>query len=223
MPVFSFPRTSGTSRRRKPLHTFKTGTVREHRRLVVDTLPGMADPHAPFGNFDSVHRALDVRYELAGPVAAALKGWEAADSVLYVDTAPEKADTAVFCETYDAPPEASANCVVVAAKRGGETTLAACLVLAHTRLDVNSAVRRHLGARKVSFAPMDTAVEESAMEYGGITPLGLPATWPLLIDEAVTAAPHILIGSGRRRGKLILPGWATAKLPGAEVLPGLAA
>ncbi|MBV6699105.1 YbaK/EbsC family protein [Kitasatospora aureofaciens] len=178
---------------------------------------------APFGTFPVVRAALEACDELAAPVADALKNWEAAGSVLYVDTDPEKADTAVFCEAYDAPPECSANCVVVAAKRGGEVTLAACLVLATTRLDVNQVVRRHLGARKASFAPMDTAVAGTGMEYGGITPVGLPAAWPLLIDEAVAAAPHVLVGSGLRRGKLILPGPALAQLPGAEVLPGLAA
>ncbi|MGW4805874.1 YbaK/EbsC family protein [Kitasatospora sp. NPDC004272] len=179
---------------------------------------------APFGNFPQVRRALDAVGELAAPVAALLGGWDAelAGQVLYVDTDPESADTAVFCAAYDVPAEASANCVVVAAKRGGETTLAAGLVLATTRLDVNKAVRAHLGARKASFAPMDTAVGESGMEYGGITPVGLPAHWPLLIDAAVAAAPHVLVGSGRRRGKLILPGAVAAALPGAQVLEGLA-
>ncbi|MFH9347851.1 YbaK/EbsC family protein [Kitasatospora sp. NPDC017646] len=179
----------------------------------------------PFGKFPTVRPARDVRDELAPPVAEALGGWdapEAAGTVLYVDTDPEKADTAVFCETYDAPLEYSANCVVVSARRGGEVTMAACVVLATTRLDVNQAVRKHLGARKASFAPMDAAVEATGMEYGGITPVGLPGGWPLLIDEAVAAAPHVLVGSGRRRGKLILPGRALASLPGAEVVPGLA-
>lgn len=45
------------------------------------------------------------------------------------------------------------------ARRSGETTLAACLVPSGARADVNGAVRRRLGARKVSFAPMDTAAE----------------------------------------------------------------
>ncbi|MFC8720613.1 YbaK/EbsC family protein [Kitasatospora sp. NPDC057198] len=179
---------------------------------------------APFGNFPQVRRALDALGELAPPVAALLGGWDAelAGQVLYVDTDPELADTAVFCAAHDVPVEASANCVVVAAKRGGETTLAAGLVLATTRLDVNKAVRGHLGARKASFAPVDTAVGESGMEYGGITPVGLPAHWPLLIDAAVAATPHVLVGSGRRRGKLILPGAVAAALPGAQVLEGLA-
>ncbi|MET8630142.1 YbaK/EbsC family protein [Kitasatospora sp. NPDC004669] len=186
----------------------------------------MTEPvRAPFGNFPTVVPALEAGVGLAAPVAHALENWdarEAAASVLYVDTDPEKADTAVFCAAYDAPLELSANCVVVAAKRAGEVTMAACLALATTRVDVNKAVRTHLGARKASFAPMDTAVELTGMEYGGITPVGLPGDWPLLIDAAVAEAPYVLIGSGRRRGKLILPGRALTRLPGAEVLPGLA-
>ena len=82
------------------------------------------------------------------------------------------ADTAAFTDAYAVPPEASANCVVVAARRAGQTTLAACVVLATTRADVNGLVRRHLGARKASFAPQDVAVAESGMAYGGITPVG---------------------------------------------------
>ncbi|MGW2479336.1 YbaK/EbsC family protein [Streptomyces sp. NPDC001571] len=180
---------------------------------------------APFGDFAAAYPALEVSADLAEPVAGALTKWGASDAaraVLYVDTDPAKADTAVFAEAYKVPLDASANCVVVAAKRGGETTLAACLALAGTRVDVNSAVRKHLGSRKASFAPMDVAVAESGMEYGGITPVGLPAPWPLLIDAAVVETPFVLVGSGRRRGKLIVPGWALAQLPGAEVLQGLA-
>lgn len=179
---------------------------------------------APFGSFDGAWVAARTPELVAKPVAAALAEWtdsKEVESVLVVDTDPEKADTAVFCEAYDVDPENSANCVVVAAKRGQEVTLAACVVLATTRLDVNRAVRKHLGARKASFAPMDTAVAETGMEYGGITPIGLPAGWPLLVDEAVVASPHVLVGSGLRRGKLILPGSVLAELPGAEVLPGL--
>ena len=43
-------------------------------------------------------------------------------------------------------------------------------------------VRKHLGVRKISFAPMDDAVALTGMEYGGITPIGLPAGWPVLVD-----------------------------------------
>ncbi|MEU5836266.1 YbaK/EbsC family protein [Streptomyces diacarni] len=180
---------------------------------------------APIGDFDNAVPAPDALDRLTAPVAAAVRGWSGpvpAGQLLYVDTDPAKADTAVFVETYGKDLlAASANCVVVAAKRGGERALAACLVGSSARVDVNGAARRGLGARKVSFAPHETAVGETGMEYGGITPLGLPADWPLLVDAEVAALPWVLIGSGSRRGKLIVPGKALAALTGAEVVEGL--
>lgn len=175
---------------------------------------------APLGNFAEAWPAADRREVLAPPVAAALDAPWAAD-IRYVDSAPEVADTARFCEAHGVLPEESANCVVVTARRGERTTLAGCVVLAHTRLDVNRLVRRHLDARKASFASMDTAVKRTGMEYGGISPVGLPADWPLLVDSAVVAAPWVVVGSGRRRGKLLMPGQALAALPSAVVLEGL--
>lgn len=83
--------------------------------------------------------------------------------------------------------EWSANCVVEAGRRGGESTLAACVVLSTTRVDVNGFVRRQLGARKASFASVDTATGETGMEYGGIP----PADWPLLVDSAVVDLPYV--------------------------------
>ncbi|MGW5618028.1 YbaK/EbsC family protein [Streptomyces sp. NPDC003877] len=180
---------------------------------------------APIGHFDDARPAPDCLDELTGPVAAAVRDWcggVPAERILYVDTAPEWADTATFVEHYGPELlERSANCVVVTGKRGGEVTLAACVVLSTTRVDVNNVVRRQLGARKASFAPMDTATGETGMEYGGITPLGLPDGWPVLVDAAVVDLPYVLVGSGRRRGKLLVPGKAFAELPGAVVLEGL--
>jgi prolyl-tRNA editing enzyme YbaK/EbsC (Cys-tRNA(Pro) deacylase) len=69
---------------------------------------------------------------------------------------------------------------------------------------------------------MDAAVAETGMEYGGITPIGLPPGWPLLVDAAVAGSPWVVIGSGVRRSKLSLPGALLAELPAVEVLPGLA-
>ncbi|MBZ6134783.1 YbaK/EbsC family protein [Streptomyces olivaceus] len=183
--------------------------------------------HAPIGNFDSAAPAPDRLDELTRPVADAVRHWSGtvpADRIVYVDTEPEWADTATFVEHYGRELlERSANCVVVTGKRGGGTTLAACVALSTTPVDVNGVVRRHLGARKASFAPMDTATGETGMEYGGITPVGLPAGWPLLVDSAVVDLPYVLVGSGRRRGKLLVPGKAFAELPGAVVLEGLGA
>ncbi|MEV0421564.1 YbaK/EbsC family protein [Streptosporangium canum] len=152
---------------------------------------------------------------LAEPVARAVAGL---DGVEVAEIDPTLADTAAFCERYGVDLAESANCVIVAAKRGGEVRYAACVVLATTRADVNGVVRRHLDARKISFALQGDAVGLTGMEYGGITPLGLPEEWPVLVDEAVAAHPGVVIGSGVRHSKLALPGAVLADLKTAEVL-----
>jgi prolyl-tRNA editing enzyme YbaK/EbsC (Cys-tRNA(Pro) deacylase) len=166
--------------------------------------------------------ALDRPDLLAPAVLAALRDWPSGTDVRVAEIDPDLSDTAAFCAKYGVPMEASANCVVVAGRREGSTRYAACMVLATTRADVNGVVRRHLDVRKASFAAMDDAVAHTAMEYGGITPIGLPAGWPVLIDARVVEVPVAVIGSGVRRSKLILPGAALAGLPAAEVLPDLA-
>jgi prolyl-tRNA editing enzyme YbaK/EbsC (Cys-tRNA(Pro) deacylase) len=160
--------------------------------------------------------ALDRPDLLAAPVAAALTGTGAGWFAAPID--PALADTAAFCATYDVPLAASANCVVVAGRRGETTTLAACLVLATDRADVNKAVRRHLDVRKISFAPMAEAVTRTGMEHGGITPVGLPSDWPVLVDAGVVDAGWVVVGSGTRGGKLAVRGEQLAQLPGAVVL-----
>ena len=162
---------------------------------------------------------------LAPAVVSALEslnGTLPADAVGIAEIDPSLADTAAFCERYGVSPAESANCVVVAGRRDGETRFAACVVLATTRADVNGVVRRQLDVRKASFAATDVAVAETGMEYGGITPVGLPADWPVFVDAAVAASPLVVIGSGVRRSKLVLPGETLARLPGAVVLDGLA-
>lgn len=128
------------------------------------------------------------------------------------------ADTAAFCDAYDVAPESSANCVVVQARRGEVTTMAAVMVLATDRADVNNVVRRHLGARKISFADQARAEELTGMQQGGITPVGLPADWPVLVDERVAAAGPVVIGAGVRGAKILVDGSVLAGLPAAVVL-----
>ena len=105
--------------------------------------------------------------------------------------------------------------------RQGVERVAACVVLADTRADVNGVVRRRLDVRKATFLAMDEAVSRTGMEYGGITPLGLPSGWPILVDARAAAAPLVVVGSGVRRSKLLVPGDVLASLPGAEVVEAL--
>ena len=158
---------------------------------------------------------------LAAPVAAALPGWAGAAAAAVVEIDPAVADTAALVAAHGVPLEASANCVVVAGRRGGEERIAACVVLASTRADVNATVKRALDVRKASFLPVERAVAETGMEYGGITPVGLPPGWRVLVDAAVAATPYVVLGSGLRRSKLLVRGADLAALPGAEVVDGL--
>ena len=166
-------------------------------------------------------RALDRPELLAPPVADALRTWPHADQAHVAEIDPSLADTEAFCAAYDVPLDASANCVVVAGRRGNDVRYAACLVLATTRIDVNGLVRNRLDARKASFAAQEEAVALTGMAYGGITAVGLPASWPLLVDPAVLAAGLVVVGSGLRRSKLVLPGAAVGDLPAVEVVEGL--
>jgi prolyl-tRNA editing enzyme YbaK/EbsC (Cys-tRNA(Pro) deacylase) len=166
--------------------------------------------------------ALEVPELLAPSVAELLRSWPHGRHVAVAEIDPAVADTAALVAAYDVPPEVSANCVVVAGRREGVERTAACVVLATTRADVNGAVRRLLDVRKASFLATDRAVAETGMEYGGITPIGLPAGWRILVDARVPRVPVAVIGSGVRRSKLVLPGALLAELPGAEVVEDLA-
>jgi prolyl-tRNA editing enzyme YbaK/EbsC (Cys-tRNA(Pro) deacylase) len=174
-----------------------------------------------FGTLD-LAPALDHPDLLGAPVREALASWEHAGEVLVAAIDPGLAETAAMTEAYDVPMEASANCVVVMGRRAGEERTAACVVRADTRADVNNVVKRRLDVRKCSFLAHDRAVEETGMEYGGITPVGLPDSWRLLLDQRVVDIELAIIGSGVRGSKLFLPGRLLAALPHTEVVDGLA-
>lgn len=159
---------------------------------------------------------------LADPVLTALQSFPGADEVGVVPIDPELADTAACAEAYDLPLESGANCVVVMGKRAGEERLATCMLRADTRLDVNDRVKRLLDVRKCSFHAHERAVAETGMEYGGITPIGRPDGWRLLVDARVVDIGVAVIGSGLRASKILIPGRLLADLPGAEVVDSLA-
>ena len=181
----------------------------------------MDDPTTGTVGMLEFRRALGHPELLAPPVHAALWVLPGSEEVGVAEIDPTVADTSAFCDRYEVRSDESANCVVVAARRDGLTSRAACVVLATTRTDVNGVVRRMLNARKVSFAPMEDATSETGMEYGGITPVGLPPGWPVLVDAAVARHPHVIVGSGLRTSKLLLPGRLLASLPFAQVVEQL--
>jgi prolyl-tRNA editing enzyme YbaK/EbsC (Cys-tRNA(Pro) deacylase) len=163
----------------------------------------------------------DIPELLAKSVEKALINLSDTDKIGVTEIDPSLSDTAAFCEHYQIGMNQAANCVILEAKRGDRIWLAACVILGSNRADVNGLARRTLDARKVSFAPMEQAVEQTGMEYGAITPVGLPANWLILIDKAVANSEYVIIGSGIRKSKLAIPGKVLASLPNAKVLEGL--
>jgi len=171
---------------------------------------------SPQGNLDWTSPA-EAADHLAAPVLAALQAGQLPGArVAVID--PTLADTAAFCERYDVSLKASANCVVVHGRRGESEVDAAVMVLGTDRADVNKTVRKHLGVRKISFADQAGTEAATGMTSGGITPVGLPEGWPVLVDRAVAEAGPVVIGGGSRDAKILVDGAELASLPGAEVV-----
>ena len=135
---------------------------------------------------------------LAQPVVAALESGVAPSAeVAQID--PDYADTAKLNEAYDVPMEVSANCVIVTGRRAGVERHAACVVLAHTRADVNNVVRRRLDARKASFASQDFAVEATGSLHRAFAG-ELERRWPgalRLFAPSETRSARAQIGARR--------------------------
>jgi len=138
-----------------------------------------------------------------------------------MDCDPELADTAQFCAAYGVPLEESANAILVASKKP-DGHHAVCVALAHTRLDVNGAVRRKLGVRKLSFAPADVTRAVTGQEIGGVTIFGLPADIPVWLDARVRDCERIVVGAGSRSAKIRLDPAQLVGLDGYEFVDDLA-
>lgn len=162
---------------------------------------------------------------LAEPVRRALENWHGempAGEFEVLEIGPKYSDTQAFCEYYQISADQTANTVVVEASRGGSSRLAVVVMLAAGKADLNGVVRKALGARRLSLAPKDVAVEQSAMEYGSITVIGLPAEWPVVVDARVLKVSKLVMGGGLRRSKLWFPGRALADLPNVLVIDDMA-
>ncbi len=151
-------------------------------------------------------------------VLEALKSLNIEYKVLECD--PDFADTAVFCEKYGYSEEAAANAILVAS-RHEPIKYACCSVLATTRLDVNRRVKEIMDVRKVSFATAEKTLELTGMMIGGVTPFALPEI-PYYIDAKVMEQKEVIIGGGNRSSKLVVKPDQLLKVPGAQVVDGLA-
>lgn len=134
---------------------------------------------------------------------------------------PELADTAQFCAAYDVPLEKSANAILVASRKP-EGHHAVCVVLAHTRLDVNGTVRKKLGVRKVSFAPAEVTKDLTGQEIGGVTIFGLPDDVPVWLDSRILDCDWVIVGAGSRTAKIRFDPSQLVDVDGYEFVEDLA-
>ncbi|MFS1664656.1 YbaK/EbsC family protein [Streptococcus sp. zg-JUN1979] len=135
---------------------------------------------------------------------------------------PEFADGDSLNREYGVPFDQEANCLVLEGKRGDETKYAALLIPYGKKANTNATVKRPLDVSKVGFAPLDFVLEQTGMEFGAITPIGLPETWSLLIDSQILEQEKILVGGGLVQSKLLVPTQLLTQLPNAQVIEGLA-
>ena len=138
-----------------------------------------------------------------------------------VECDPDYADTFPYCRKYGVALQDAANTILVASKRP-RGKLAACVLLATTRLDVNHRVKKVMGVSRLSFASAEVTKEVTGMEIGGVNPFGLPEDLPLLIDSGVMEREEVLLGAGSRTAKIFADPRVLSRLPNASVVEGLA-
>src|SRR5699024_8810013 len=113
--------------------------------------------------------------------------------VLTVDA--EDSDTATFMKKYDIAPEQSLNSLVVTAKSNGERTPYLVLVPATHTLD-NKGMKQALGG-KVSFMPMDDALELTQMERDSVGPVGWLEGLQLEGDSSLLKDASFIVSGGK--------------------------
>lgn len=144
------------------------------------------------------------------------------ETVKVAEINPDYADGDLLSQHYDIPIEMEVNCLVVEGKRQERVTYAAVLVPYGKRANTASPTKRALDVSKVSFSPLDYVLQESQMEFGSITPLGLPQDWHILIDSALLEQEELVIGGGLVKSKLLIPSQVLTKLPNAQIVENLA-
>jgi len=137
-----------------------------------------------------------------------------------IDIDPAFADTRAFCERYSYPVEQSCNTLIVASKKEPKKYVA-CVVLGHTKLDVNKCVTSLMGVSRASFASAEEMIGLTGMQVGGVTPFSLPADLPLYVDHRIMATDWVILGGGGRSLKIKVSPEVFKKL-GAEIITNLA-
>lgn len=135
---------------------------------------------------------------------------------------PAFADGDALSREYEIPQEMELNCLVVEGSRGDSVHYAAVVVPYGKRASMNAKVRGPLDAKKVVFADLNYVTEATGMEYGSITPVGLPEDWKILVDSSVFDQEYVIVGGGLVKSKIMMPSQFFRRMPNCIVVEGLA-
>jgi len=140
---------------------------------------------------------------------------------LVAEISPEFMGGKELCEHYGIDPRDGANCVIVEAVKGDTKNCVAIVVPVGYRADLNGFVRKHLDVKRVSLAPLEEVIEKTGMEYGSITPFGLPESWKILIDSRIMNKEKIICGGGKQKSKLFVQTKVFGQMKNVDVIDEL--
>lgn len=127
-----------------------------------------------------------------------------------------------FCEHYNIDKMDGFNCLIVSCKRKDVVKYCALLVPVGYRYDMSGVVKKYTDSRKVAVAPLDYVLEKTNMEYGSITPIGLPSEWKILIDSKINDVKYVVLGSGLKHSKLLINTKLLLSMNNVEVIDKIA-
>lgn len=159
---------------------------------------------------------------LPAPVCAFLMPYAGQYDIRTAEIDPAFADGENMHVQYGVRYEEELNCLIVEGSRDETKRYAALLVPYGKRAGMNAKVRNPLNAKKVTFAPLEYVTDATGMEYGSITPVGLPEDWMVLIDASVMNEEYVIIGGGLAHSKLRIPSKLFAEMKNAMIIEGLA-
>ncbi len=134
----------------------------------------------------------------------------------------EFADGHDLCKEYHIDEKMGFNCLIVECKRNDVVKYCALIVPIGYKYNMGSVVRKYTNSRTVSVAPLDYVLKSTGMEYGSITPIGLPDDWLILVDPLINTQKQIIVGGGFVNSKISLPTELFLRLPNVQILEGLA-
>ena len=141
---------------------------------------------------------------------------------LVAEINPDFADGNKLCDEYNIDKKIGFNCLIVECKRNETIKYCALIVPVGYKYNMGSVVRKYTNSRVVSVAPLEYVLDKTKMEFGSITPIGLPDDWHILVDPLIKEQENIIIGGGLVKSKISLPTELFLKLPNVEVVDGIA-